>query len=364
MTDDSRIARIELDLVRHNLAAIQEKVRPAQVMAVVKADGYGHGAIGIARAARDMGIGWLGTADIAEALALRRVGIGGRILCWLHPVGADFAAAALADVELGISSLEHLEHAAAVGARVHLKMDTGLSRNGFAAADVERAVVTAAHLHEQGRITVEGVFSHLANASPKEDDAQRSRLIEVADLLAATGLAPVRHLASTEAALLRPEFRLDLVRAGIGVYGLPASDQIDPAAWGLRPVMTLMSSVAAVREVPADTGVSYDYTFRTSGASRLALVPLGYADGVPRAASGRGCVLVGGRRVPIVGRIAMDQFVVEVTGLDVQVGDAVIIWGDGRDGAPTVAEWADWAETIPYEIVSRLGRRVHRLISS
>jgi len=187
-----------------------------------------------------------------------------------------------------------------------------------------------------------------------------------ADLLedaAEAGLTPeLRHLAATEAAIARPDLRFDLVRAGIGVYGLPAADGIDVRALGLRPVMTLAGTVAAVRRVPAGAGVSYGFTHRTARETTLALVPLGYADGVPRAASSRAEVLIGTKRYPVVGRIAMDQFLVDVGDAGVTVGDEVVLWGDSMTGAPSAEEWAAWADTINYEIVTRVGSRVPRIV--
>jgi alanine racemase len=349
-----REARIDLDAVRDNVRALRALVAPSQFMAVVKAEGYGHGATLVARAAVEAGADWLGVADVSEALALRAAGIGAPILAWLHGDGTDFAAAVAADVDLGISTFDQLTRAREAGANVHLKFDTGLSRNGFAAEQAP-AVFAAGG-------SVRGVFSHLSNTSLDDDDAQLAGFEGVLAAAAAAEVDPgLRHLAATEAAITRPELRFDLVRSGIGIYGLPAAEGIDARALGLRPVMTLAGAVAAVRRVPAGAGVSYGFTHRTEQPTTLALIPLGYADGVPRAATGRAQVLIGGKRYPTVGRIAMDQFLVDVGDDLVALGDEVVLWGDSETGAPSAEEWAEWAGTINYEIVTRVGGRVPRV---
>ncbi|MEO8262438.1 MAG: alanine racemase [Pseudolysinimonas sp.] len=355
-----REARIDLGAVRSNVEALRALVAPAQTMVVVKANAYGHGAVGVARAAVDAGADWLGVADLDEALALRDAGIAAPVLAWLHGASTDFAPAAAASIDLGISTLDQLERAAAAGATVQLKLNTGLSRNGFEPGEAPAAFARAVELG----VHVRGVFSHLSNTSRADDDAQLALFESLVAQARDAGLAPeLRHLAATEAAIARPELRFDLVRAGIGVYGLPAADGIDVAALGLRPVMTLAGSIAAVRRVPAGAGVSYGFTHRTSQPTTLALVPLGYADGVPRAASSRAEVLIGGTRYPVVGRIAMDQFLVDVGDDAVTVGDEVVLWGDSATGAPSAEEWAAWADTINYEIVTRVGPRVPRVFA-
>jgi alanine racemase len=297
-------------------------------------------------------------ADLDEALALRAAGVGAPILAWLHGASTDFAPAADAGIDLGISTLDQIERASAAGATVQLKLNTGLSRNGFQPAQSPAAFERAVGLG----VRVRGIFSHLSNTSRVDDDLQLNVFTDLLEVAAEAGLTPeLRHLAATEAAVVRPELRFDLVRAGIGVYGLPAADGIDVRALGLRPVMTLAGRVAAIRRVPAGAGVSYGFTHRTDRETTLALVPLGYADGVPRAASSRAEVLIGGTRYPVVGRIAMDQFLVDVGNDAVTVGDDVVLWGDSATGAPSAEEWAAWADTINYEIVTRVGPRVPRI---
>jgi alanine racemase len=359
-----REARIDLGAVRENLRVLRELTAPALTMAVVKANAYGHGALGVAQAAVDAGADWLGVADLDEALALRSAGIDAPMLAWLHGEQTDFARGVEAEVDLGISSLAQLERAAASGDHVvvQLKLNTGLSRNGFDSVDAPAAFARAAELESEGRLRVRGIFSHLSNSSRADDDAQVAEYTGLLAQAAAAGLAPeLRHLSATEAAIARPELRFDLVRIGIGLYGLPAADDIDAASLGLRPVMELAGSIAAVRRAPAGAGVSYGFTHRVAQETSLALVPLGYADGVPRAASNRAEVSIKGVRYPVVGRIAMDQFLVDVGDDDVDVGDRVVLWGDGASGVPTAEDWASWADTINYEIVTRVGPRVPRV---
>jgi alanine racemase len=355
-----------------DVAAISENVRhlrrltDSEVIAVVKADGYGHGAARSAVAALDGGAACLGVADIGEALQLRRAGIMAPILAWLHAPGASFAEAASVGVELGISSFDQLVAAAAAASAdrpvgVHLKLETGLSRNGIAPADYRVVFAEAARLERIGRLRVIGLFSHLSNASPDDDRAALRLFLDGVSVAASAGLTPpLRHIAATHAAIDLPEARLGCVRLGIGMYGLSPFSGRTSADLGLRPAMTLRGAVAAVRRVPAGAGVSYGYDHRTERETTLALVPLGYADGVPRQASGRGPVRIGGRTFPVAGRVAMDQFVVDVGDHPVAVGDEVVLFGDPTLGVPSADDWARAAGTINYEIVTRIGPRVPR----
>lgn len=353
-------------------AAISENVRhlhrltESEVIAVVKADGYGHGAVRSAVAALDGGATRLGVADITEALALRRAGIDAPILAWLHAPGASFAEAAAVGIELGISSFDQLQAAAAAASAeravgVHLKVETGLGRNGIAPADLPVVFAEAARLERIGKLRVVGVFSHLSNTSDADDRAALARFTEALALAATHGLTPrLRHLAASHAAIDLPEARFGCVRLGISMYGLSPFADRTSADLGLRPAMTLRAAVAAVRRVPDGQGVSYGYLHRTDGDTTLALVPLGYADGVPRAASGGAAVRIGGRVFPVAGRIAMDQFVVDVGDLSVGVGDEAVLFGDPTLGVPAVESWAEAAGTINYEVVTRIGSRVPR----
>lgn len=371
-----REAVVDLDALTGNVRTIAARVAPAEVIAVVKADAYGHGAVAAARAALAGGASRLGVADLAEAHELRAAGIDAPVLAWLHGPEPDFARAVADDIELGVSSRSQLERAASAAealvdrdseaptrARVHLKIDTGLSRNGVPEGEWADVVARAAELERGGLVEVVGVFSHFANTSREVDAAQLAAFDRALVAARAAGLTPaIRHIASTEQALRDPSARYDAVRIGIGLYGLtPFGDGTTAADLGLTPIMTLRARVAAVRRVESGAGASYSHIWHAERPTTLALVPLGYADGVPRHASGTGAeVLLAGRRRPIVGRIAMDQFIVEVGDDEVEVGDEVVLFGDPDTGAPTADEWGEWTGTIGYEIVTRIGPRVPR----
>lgn len=356
---------VDLDAVRHNVALLSglAAASGAATMAVVKADGYGHGAVDVAAAALRAGATWLGVCSVAEALELRAAGIPAPVLAWLYTADEDLAAAVAAGVDLGVSSAAQLGAVArAAGgrtARVHLKVDTGLTRNGAQPADWPGLVAAAA----DADVEVVAVWSHLALADDPGHPVidEQVRRFEAAHAVAvAAGLRPLRHLANSAATLTRPDLHYDLVRPGIAVYGLspvPGRDH------GLRPAMSLRSQVALVKRVPAGEGVSYGHTWTTPRETTLALVPVGYADGVPRLLSGRLDVWLGGRRHPVVGRVCMDQVVVDVGDDRVREGDEVVLFGGGGSGEPTATEWADALGTIHYEVVvgmarPRLTRRV------
>jgi alanine racemase len=361
-----RVAEIDLDAFRHNVRVLSALAAPAETMLAVKADAYGHGMVPLARAALEAGASSLAVLDIPAALALREAGVTAPIFAWMHDPDARFAEAAEADIDLGISAVWQLDALAAAGAsrapRVHLKVDTGLSRNGATEADWPDLVRSALAHDAAGAVRLHAAWSHLADASPEEDRVALDRLHAAVAVAEALGARFERlHLAASSAGIRLPEARLDIVRFGIAAYGISPFDDQTARELGLRPVMTLRSRVASVKRVPAGHGVSYGLTYRTQGASTLALVPLGYADGVPRIASGVAEVWIGGRRHPIAGRIAMDQVVVDVGDAEVQAGDDVVLFGTGDRGEPTAEEWAGWAETIGDEIVARVGRRVERV---
>lgn len=347
-----------------------KRLTGAQIIAVVKANGYGHGAAGSARAALEGGADRIGVADIDEAMALRRAGILAPILAWLHAPGASFAEAASRHVELGISSFDQLQRAAATASpdrpvAVQLKLETGLGRNGVPPADWGVVFAEAARLERDGRIAVEGLFSHVSNTTPEDDRAALRAFESGIAAAASVGLHPsLRHIAATHAAIALPESRLGCVRIGVGLYGLSPFAGRSSAELGLRPAMTLRATVAAVRRVPAGQGVSYGYAHRTERETTLALVPLGYYDGIPRAASGRGPVWINGARFTVAGRVAMDQFVVDVGDHPVAVGDEVVLFGDPAFGVPSADDWAEATDTINYEVVTRIGPRVPRRMES
>ncbi|MEV4901978.1 alanine racemase [Citricoccus sp. NPDC055426] len=366
-----RAAVVDLAAIRHNVAALRSWVQPSALMAVVKADGYGHGAVPVARAALDAGATWLGVAHVSEALDLREAGISAPLLAWLHTRDTPFGRAVEENIDLGASGWE-LEPIAAAAqrlerpARVHLKIDTGLGRNGATLEDWPHVVARAAELQESGLIRVVGIFSHLAVADEEEREAETDEQLDVfhgaVETARAAGLHPdVRHIANTPGILDRPDSHLDLVRAGLGIYGLtpfagrPASD------FDLRPAMSVTTTVAQNKAVGPGHGVSYGYRYRTTAATRLALIPLGYGDGVPRTAIAAP-VSIGGRRYEVAGKIAMDQFVVDLETMDesaAPVGAGVELFGP-KSGI-TADEWASAAGTINYELVTRIGSRVPRI---
>ncbi|MFG3427376.1 alanine racemase [Streptomyces californicus] len=367
-------ARAEIDLaaLRANVRALRERAAGAQLMAVVKSDGYGHGAVRCAEAAREAGAAWLGTATPQEAFALRAAGLGGRIMCWLWTPGGPWREAVEADIDVSVSGLWALrEVVAAAGAagrpaRVQLKADTGLGRNGCQPADWPELVGEALAAERAGHLRITGLWSHFACADEPGHPSIAAQLDVYRAMVAYAekeGVEPeVRHIANSPATLTVPESHFDLVRTGIAMYGIsPAPELGVPADFGLRPVMTLAASVALVKDAPAGHGVSYGHHYTTSAETTLGLVPVGYADGVPRHASGRGPVLIGGKVRTVAGRVAMDQFVVDLDGDRPEEGAEAVLFGPGDRGEPTAQDWAEAADTIAYEIVTRIGARVPRV---
>ncbi len=368
-------AVVDLDAIRHNVATLLRRCPGAGVMAVVKADGYGHGLLPSARAALDGGASWLGVATLAEALALRSGGVTAPVLAWLTVPGDRFVEAVTQGVDLGVSARWSLDEVVAAArrsgrpARIHLKIDTGLTRNGCPAALWPDLVEAAAKCQADGLLEVAGAFSHYAQAEDRSHPsvaAQTAAFRDAVDAAQDRGLRfAVRHLANSSAALNNPGSWFDLIRPGLALYGLsPFDGAPEPQAWGLQPAMTLLARVAAVKHVAGGTGVSYGHVHTTAADTTTAVVPLGYADGIPRHASGRAPLWLRGRRHTIAGRVCMDQFVVDLqdaaNSAGVVEGDPVVLFGDGTEGFPTAQEWAEAAGTISYEIVSRLGTRVPR----
>ncbi|MGW1146222.1 alanine racemase, partial [Streptomyces sp. NPDC002454] len=318
------------------------------------------------------GAEWLGTATPQEALALRAAGVGGRIMCWLWTPGDPWREAVEADLDVSVSGMWALAEVTAAAreagrpARVHLKADTGLGRNGCLPADWPELVAAALAGEAAGDLRVVGLWSHLAcadepgHASVADQLGTFRRMVAHAE---GEGVRPeVRHLANSPAVLTLPDTHFDLVRTGIAMYGVSPAPELGTAAeLGLRPVMTLSASLALVKRAPAGHGVSYGHRYVTGRETVLGLVPVGYGDGVPRHASGRGPVLVGGEWRRVAGRIAMDQFVVDLDGQKLQEGAEAVLFGPGDRGEPTVQDWAEAADTIAYEIVTRIGSRVPRV---
>ena len=364
-------AEIDHDALRHNVGVLHAAAPNALLMAVVKADAYGHGLVEVARTVRDAGADWLGVALPQEALDLRAAGDTGPVLCWLAVPGDPFAECIVGGIDVSAYDErmlgEVISAAVQVGvqARVHLKVDTGLSRGG-AMPPWEDFFARARQAEAEGAIEVVGLWSHFAYADQPQHPTVTAQVSRFEDAIAraqAAGLRPtLRHLANSAATLALPETHYDLVRPGIAVYGIspgPAvgtEEQLD-----LRPVMTLKSRLVMVKDLPAGAGVSYGHQYVTARDTTAGLIPMGYADGIPRAASGVGPVLAAGSVRPIAGRVCMDQVVVDLESAPAAAGDEVVFFGDARRGHPTATQWADLTGTIGYEIVTRLGPRVPRI---
>lgn len=369
---DRAVADVDLDAIAANLGRVRDLAGDAQVMAVVKADAYGHGMLPVARQARASGAPWLGVALPSEALALRADGDTGRILAWLWTPGdADVAACVAAGIDLSVSSMWSLDEvvtaarARGTSARVHVKLDTGLSRNGVGAQEWPLLLDAVGAAVAEGTVSFEAVWSHLADADlpgAATVGVQRARFDAAVEEARSRGLVPARlHLSNSGGLFAHPDCRLDLVRTGIAMYGLTPAPVLGTARdLGLVPAMTLRARLAHVKPVPAGTHVSYGSTWTAERDTTLGLVPVGYADGIPRAGSSAAEVSVAGRRARIAGRVAMDQFVVDLGRASAAAGDLVHVFGPGAHGEPTADEWAEAAGTIGYEIVTRIGPRVPR----
>lgn len=379
MSDFPARAVVDLAAIRSNVRALAGHAPTAEVMAVVKADAYGHGLVPSAEAAVAGGATWLGVAQLSEALALRAAGVTDpRLLAWLYAPGAPLREAVAADIDLAVAApwaLDELVAAArAAGrtARVQLKVDTGLGRNGLTPAQLDDVLPAVLRAEAEGAVRVVGVWSHLAFADEPDHPVVHSQADVFADAVRtveAAGLHPeVRHLANSAAVLATPAVHYDLVRPGLAVYGLsPLPELGGPERFGLVPAMTLEAELVTVKPVPAGHGVSYAHRYVTERDTVLGVVPLGYGDGIPRHASGAqdrpgGPVRVGGRTVGVAGRVCMDQVVLDL-GPDATdaAGDRVVLFGTGADGGPTAEDWARAAGTISYEIVTRVGARVPRV---
>ena len=364
-------AQVDLGAIRANVAELKRRAGDAGVMAVVKADAYGHGLVPSAQAAVEGGASWLGVTVIEEALALRAAGISARILAWIGIPGEPWADAIDADVDLSVNApwtvAEIATAAVARGttARIQLKADTGLGRGGATAPDWAALVDAVLREEAAGTVKVVGIWSHLAYADAPGHPTvarQREAFRDAIAYAERKGLRPeVRHLANSAATLTSTETHYDLVRPGLAVYGLsPVPEVASADALGLRPAMTLRAAVALTKRVAAGQGVSYGHTYVTDRPTTLALIPIGYADGVPPHASNGGPVQIAGERRTVAGRVCMDQFVIDVGDLDVAAGDEVVLFGPGDRGEPTAQDWAVAAGTISYEIVSRIGGRTRR----
>jgi alanine racemase len=363
-------AVVDLGAIAHNVRVLREHAGGAQVMAVVKADGYGHGATRVATAALAAGASELGVATVDEALALRADGISAPVLAWLHPPGIDFGPALLADVEIAVSSVRQLDEVLDAVRRtgrtatVTVKVDTGLNRNGVAPANYPAMLAALRQAVAEDAIRLRGLMSHMVFADQPENpinDVQAQRFSDMLERARAEGVRfEVAHLANSSATMSRPDLAFDLVRPGIAVYGLSPVPQLGDM--GLIPAMTVKCAVALVKSIRAGESVSYGHTWTAQRDTNLALLPIGYADGVFRSLGGRLEVLINGRRRPGAGRICMDQFVVDLGPgpVDVAEGDEAVLFGPGTRGESTAQDWADLLGTIHYEVVTSPRGRITR----
>ena len=363
-------AVVDLDAIAHNVGVLRDHAGSSQVMAVVKADGYGHGASAVAKAALAAGVAELGVATIGEALALRADGISAPVLAWLHPPGTDFAPALNADVQIGVSSVRQIDDlltaVAHTGqtASVTVKVDTGLNRNGVSAREFPEVLTALQRATAADAIRVRGIMSHLVSGDVPDDplnDLQAERFTAMIAEARGRGIEfEVAHLSNSPSTMTRPDLGFDMVRPGVAVYGLSPIPELGDM--GLRPAMTLKCPVAMVKSISTGEGVSYGHAWVADRDTTVALLSLGYADGVFRALSGRIDALINGRLRRNVGRICMDQFVVDLGPgpTDVNEGDEAILFGPGTAGEPTAQNWADLLGTLHYEVVTSPRGRVRR----
>ncbi len=357
---------VDLSAIARNIHRIRDHTGTG-LMAVVKADGFGHGWLEVAHAALDAGAEWLGVATVDEALAVRHAGITAPVLCWLADPWTNLPEAVRLRVTISCANRETLSAAAdaarvtGIAAAVHLEIDTGMSRGGAPEAEWLALCTAAAGLESAGLLVVTGLWSHLALAAdpdPSSTVAQRLEFEHGVEIARSTGLAPTTlHLANSAGALEHPDTWFDLVRCGASLYGI---ETVLGRTHGLEPAMRVVSRVTQLRRVPPGTGVSYNHAYLAVRATTLVLVPVGYGDGIPRGLSRGGEVVIGGLRHPVVGAISMDQLVVDVGDHPVALGDEVVLLGSPENGEPDAREWAEVTGTISHEILTGLGGRMAR----
>jgi alanine racemase len=349
------------EAVARNVAIARTRTR-ALIMAVVKADGYGHGAIAAARAAVAAGAAWIGTTDIAEASKLRATGLTVPILTWLNPSGVDAEAAAADRIDVAIGSVEELEAAlehASSRVRVHLNLDTGMAREGCPMSGWKALIARASEEQQRGRIGVVGLMGHLPladQARPEANEAAVERLRQARRAIMAAGFrAPLTHLAATAGTLCDPATHFGMVRLGAGLVGIDPSGTTE-----LHGASRLTAPIVHSATVTAGTAVGYGGTYVTDTSTNLGVLPLGYADGIPREIGPEAAVEIRGRRYQVVGRVSMDQIVIDTGAASFPRGTTATVFAPRGGLAPTIAEWARWAGTIPHTIVTGIGPRVRR----
>lgn len=367
-----RGAYIDLAAIRDNVKVLQGLAKNSEIMAVVKADAYGHGLIQVAKAARQGGATWLGTALLEEAISLRKSGDKARILTWLGTLQDNWQECIELEIDLSISSIDIasavIDAAKKTGktARAHIKVDTGLGRNGVMPNDLADLTSLLLEAQSAGLVEVVAVWTHFALADAPSSPTIAKQL-EVLDesfkYVQSRGFKNLmKHAANSAATLTAPNTHFDLVRPGIAVYGITPGGEIEAASkYGLRPAMTLKANAALVKTVPAGHGISYGAEYVTKQETKIALIPLGYADGIPRLAGNNGQVLANGKKFKVAGRVCMDQFVIDIGDLNFSTGDEVILFGDPNKNEPDVEEWAKASQSIGYEIITRIGPRVPRI---
>jgi alanine racemase len=368
MFENRAEARIDLSRLTENIELLKNKCN-TKLLAVVKADAYGHGLVEVAKAAETAGADWLGVALLEEAITLRKNGITSPVLAWLVPPGSDFQSAVDLNIDIAIADLKAFNEVSQLAQfsqltqkpRIHIEVDTGMSRGGF--LDEWEDFLTSDFSH----VDVVGIFSHFARADEpleKQNSQQLNRFEKMVSQLEAVGVHPqFKHLSNSAATLVNPDAKFDFVRTGIAMYGLSPDVKTlgDSNKLSLKPVMQVRAKLHLVKNVPAGSAVGYGALHVTKNATKLGVVAIGYADGIPRIALDAG-VFVNGRKAPIIGRVSMDQFVVDL-GSDslAKSGDWVIIFGDGSHGEYTADDWGAASSSINYEIVTRIGPRVPRI---
>jgi alanine racemase len=353
------------EAIGKNIAIARARTR-SRIMAVVKADGYGHGAFTVARAAVAAGAEWLGTTDLAEAARLRAAGLTVPILTWLNPSGVDVEAAATDRIDVAVGSVNELDallkQTSPTALRIHLHMDTGMARGGCPVHEWDALIADALLGQRRGKVRVVGLMGHLPladQADPEANVPAVSRMRQARRAVIAAGLdVPLTHLAATSGTLTDPASHFGMVRVGAGLVGIDPSETTE-----LHGAARLTAPVVHSATVKAGTPVGYGGTYVTDTSTNLSVLPLGYADGIPRELSPGASVAIHGRRYPVVGRVSMDQIVID-TGADyVPPGTTATMFGP-RDGVtPTIRDWARWAGTIPHAIVTGIGPRVNRSIA-
>ena len=363
---------ISLSAITQNFKSIKRRTT-ADVLAVVKADAYGHGLIPVSKALEEAGADWFGTALLEEAINLRKAGILKPIISWLTPLGEDFKSAIDLDIDLGIPSIDLLDEvikaASLTGktARIHLEIDTGMSRGGVLSEwdQLIKSVLVGVNLKQ---LKVIGIWSHFARADEPDElmnQEQLSLFEEKVNQAKAAGIdAQFIHIANSAALFTNKSTHKNIIRSGIALFGLSPDVKTigDSSSLGLKPAMKLKAKLNLVKEVKAGSSVGYGGTAVLKSDTKLGVVALGYADGIPRSTNNLAGVFVDKKRAPIIGRVSMDQFVVDL-GITstAKTGDEVIVFGDGSSGEYTVDEWAKAANTINYEIITRIGPRVPRI---